>query len=42
MPQTRLEYLEKRMTLSGPLSQDTLYLSLMRHFGELLDPVEQD
>jgi hypothetical protein len=42
MPQTRLEYLEKRMTLAGPLSQDTLYLSLMRHFGELLDPVEQD
>jgi hypothetical protein len=41
MPQTRLEYLEKRMTLSGPLSQDTLYLSLMRHFGELLDPIAQ-
>jgi len=39
MPQTGLEYLEKRILLAGPLSQDTLYLSLMRHFGELLDPI---
>jgi hypothetical protein len=42
MPQTGLEYLEKRMSLAGPLSQDTLYLSLMRHFGELLDPMDEE